>query len=85
MADGECDLKGLHVQELRALVGDEDPASPSVEPAAAAIGVTITTIRRCGGYSKDSRVPEQKYIDPTCPPTPAGIQFFGWLRPPSTT
>eukprot|EP01048_Picozoa_sp_COSAG05_P025224 COSAG05_NODE_6317_length_981_cov_2.278912_1_plen_119_part_01 len=42
------------------------------QSAAAAIGVTITTIRRCGGYSKDSRVPEQKYIDPTCPPTPAG-------------
>ena len=55
------------------------------QSAAAAIGVTIITIRRCGGYSKDSRVPEHKYIDPTCPPSPAGIQFFGWLRPPSTT
>ena len=38
---------------------------------------TIITIRRCGGYSKDSRVPEQKYIDPTCPPSVISTLIHG--------
>ena len=56
-----------------------------VESSAAAIGITIVTIRRMGGYSLTSMVPEERYIDPSCPPSPAAITFFGWLRPPSTT
>jgi hypothetical protein len=51
------------------------------QSAAAAIGVTIVTIRHMGGYSPGSKVPETTYIDPSCPPTPAAVSFFGWLRP----
>ena len=51
------------------------------QSAAAAIGVTVVTIRHQGGYVPGSNVPEQKYIDPSCPPSPAAVLFFGWLRP----
>jgi hypothetical protein len=51
------------------------------QSAAAAIGVTIVTIRHMGGYAPGSKVPETTYIDPSCPPTPAAVSFFGWLRP----
>jgi len=53
--------------------------------AGAAIGCTIMILRRMGGFSLASTVPEEKYIDPSCPPTPAAIFFFGWMRPTPTT
>ena len=46
---------------------------------------TIMILRRMGGFSLASTVPEEKYIDPSCPPTPAAIFFFGWMRPTPTT
>jgi hypothetical protein len=52
---------------------------------AAALNVPITVIRHQGGYAPGSKVPETTYIDPSCPPSPAGAAFFGWLRPPPTT
>ena len=53
--------------------------------AGAAIGCTIMILRRMGGFSLASTVPEEKYIDPSCPPTQAAIFFFGWMRPTPTT
>ena len=47
--------------------------------AAAALNVPLTKIRHLGGWSPDSATPERVYIDPTCPPSPAGLRFFGWL------
>ena len=44
-----------------------------------AIGVPLTKLKHLGGYSPASTVPETKYIDPSCPPSPAGRAFFGWL------
>jgi hypothetical protein len=52
---------------------------------ASALGVPIVRLRFVGGYAVGSRVPEDKYIDPTCPPSPAGAFFFGWLQPPRST
>jgi hypothetical protein len=46
-----------------------------------ALGVPIVTLRHMGGFAVGSRVPEATYIDPSCPPSPAGVIFFGWLRP----
>ena len=48
--------------------------------ASASIDVPLPKIRFLGGWSPDSAVPERVYIDPTCPPTPAAVRFFGWLR-----
>ena len=45
-------------------------------------GIPISTLRYMGGFAVGSSVPEQKYIDPSCPPSPAGQHFFGWLQPP---
>ena len=47
-----------------------------------ALSIPISTLRYLGGFAVGSSVPEQKYIDPSCPPSPAGQHFFGWLRPP---
>jgi hypothetical protein len=47
--------------------------------AAAVLNVPMPKIRRLGGWSPDSATPERSYIDPTCPPTPAGRRFFAWL------
>jgi hypothetical protein len=52
---------------------------------ASALGVPIVRLRFVGGFAVGSRVPEDKYIDPTCPPSPAGAFFFGWLQPPRST
>ena len=32
-----------------------------------------------GEKSTKSTTPERVYIDPLCPPSPAGRRFFGWL------
>jgi hypothetical protein len=48
---------------------------------ASALGVPIVKLRFMGGFAVGSRVPEDTYIDPSCPPSPAGDIFFGWLRP----
>ena len=47
----------------------------------AALGVPLSRLKHMGGYSPTSTVPEDKYIDPSCPPSPAGRHFFGWLLP----
>ena len=46
-----------------------------------ALDVSLDKIRHHGGWAPESKVPRQNYIDPSCPPTPAGARFFGWLRP----
>ena len=58
--------------------GAESP--PSSAPGAA-LGVPLSRLKHMGGYSPTSTVPEDKYIDPSCPPSPAGRHFFGWLLP----
>jgi hypothetical protein len=47
-----------------------------------ALGIPISALLYMGGFAVDSPVQEQKYIDPSGPPSPAGQHFFGWLRPP---
>ena len=47
--------------------------------AAAALNVPLPKIRHLGGWAPDSATPERVYIDPSCPPSPAGLRFFGWL------
>ena len=44
-----------------------------------ALNVSYAKICHQGGWSDGSRTPQQKYIDPSHPPTPAGRLFFGWL------
>ena len=44
-----------------------------------ALDIAMSKIRRQGGWSQKSTTPERVYIDPLCPPSPAGRRFFGWL------
>ena len=78
-------LKRRLIAPPKGFVYSSHSSRAGAQSSAAAIGVTIVTIRRMGGYSLTSMVPEERYIDPSCPPSPAAITFFGWLRPPSTT
>jgi hypothetical protein len=48
--------------------------------AANAIGVQLPDIRYTGGWSTNSNVLEEKYIDFSMQPTPAAWIFFGWLH-----
>jgi hypothetical protein len=47
--------------------------------AASAAGVPLPKICHYGGWSVTSGAVSKHYIDPTCPPTPAGSFFFSWL------
>jgi len=78
-------LKRRLITPGKGFVYSSHSSRAGAQSAAAAIGVTIVTIRRMGGYSPTSMVPEEKYIDPSCPPSPAALVFFGWLRPSPTT
>jgi hypothetical protein len=49
---------------------------------ATAIGVSYDKVCVVGDWALGSAVPRQNYIDFTCPPSPAGGRFFGYLRPP---
>ncbi len=48
--------------------------------AANAIGVQLPDIRYTGGWSTNSYVLEEKYIDFSMQPTPTAWIFFGWLH-----
>ena len=48
--------------------------------AADAAGVTLRRICWMGGWTAQSSAVKD-YIDPTCPDSPAGRRFFGWLLP----
>ena len=47
--------------------------------AAYALKIPIPKIRACGGWSRRSQVPEDRYIDFKCPACDDGRRFFGWL------
>ena len=44
-----------------------------------ALDIAMSKIRRQGGWSRTSFVPEDVYIDPLCPKLDADRRFFGWL------
>jgi hypothetical protein len=44
-----------------------------------AINVQYDKLCFCGGWAIGSNTPRLHYIDFTCPPSPAGRRFFGWL------
>jgi hypothetical protein len=47
--------------------------------AAAAIGVPDPKLNYIGGWARGSNVPRTTYINPTCPATSAGREFFGFM------
>lgn len=48
--------------------------------AAAAIGAPPSKYHYIGGWTQDSDVPRQRYINPTCPATDAARTFFGFMQ-----
>ena len=47
--------------------------------SASAVGAPLPKIKYIGGWATGSSVPEQRYIDPTCPRSAAAYDFFGFL------
>ena len=47
--------------------------------AASAAGASLPKIRYIGGWAKTSAVPEDVYIDPTCPASREAHEFFDFL------
>ena len=49
---------------------------------AAAVNMPRSALHHIGGWAPTSTVPQRTYIDPTCPASAAGQEFFGFLGPP---